>query len=687
MYSFQPVFPMGNQHNFYGQPMYPNNYLKCPEKPLLSSEKSYNTLDHCRNNDSSLMSPPPSFDRNVSEPQTHDSYAQKHPLQPPKDFQCSFCKKGFSNQFFLKNHELTHTGLKPFECSYCGKAFTQKINLKNHLRTHTGEKPFQCTVCNKSFSQRGNLKLHLRTHTGEKPFACDVCGKAFSQKINLNDHKRLHTGELYYCQFCKKPFCNQFFLKIHERIHTGELYKCTFCTKSFTLQINLKNHLRTHTGEKPFQCNVCSKAFSQRGNLKLHLRTHTGEKPFSCEVCGKAFSQKINLNDHKRLHTGDLFYCQYCKKPFCNQFFLKIHERIHTGELYKCEICNKEFTQKINLKNHHRTHTGEKPFQCNLCDKSFSQRGNLKLHLRTHAGEKPYCCDVCPKVFSQAGNLKTHLRTHTGEKPFKCDTCGKSFSQKANLNNHKRTRTGCELFTKNPQNYQSRAQSTPLASPNAVPPVINSETPTSNSRLPNQRHDKSSSFNTCTRGLNQKCSCPNCELFLKNPPLPQPPPVMLSGGGESSAESLDQKDHSLFPSYHSELHRDKQPQQESLPSLSPPLQKVPMKVNPTSSPHPTPMFFPHHRDSQIPSSRLQTPSIPVSHTSTPAYLHEMPQSWESNYLWSRGYPMPPLLGSSWPSVPSGYSCGVKQSKQTPWNNIQGIHAPSKSNPDIYGMEK
>lgn len=124
MYSFQPVFPFGNQPNVYAQPMYPNNYMKYPtERPLSAEEKPYISPEICVKEQ--IASPPP-IERESMNDHSMPPFEQKHIITPEKNFQCNYCKKGFSNQFFLKNHELTHTGLKPFECSFCGKAFTQK---------------------------------------------------------------------------------------------------------------------------------------------------------------------------------------------------------------------------------------------------------------------------------------------------------------------------------------------------------------------------------------------------------------------------------------------------------------------------------------------------------------------------------------------------------------------------------
>ena len=47
------------------------------------------------------------------------------------------------------------------------------------MRTHSGDKPYQCSICKKGFSQNSKLRKHLRTHTGDKPYQCAQCGKIY----------------------------------------------------------------------------------------------------------------------------------------------------------------------------------------------------------------------------------------------------------------------------------------------------------------------------------------------------------------------------------------------------------------------------------------------------------------------------------------------------------------------------
>lgn len=100
-------------------------------------------------------------------------------------------------------HFLSLLGDKPYECTICRKRFSESNIMTQHMRTHTGEKPYKCpeSGCNRQFSISGALTIHRRVHSGERPFSCkyDGCDKRFAESSNLTKH------------VCNLPFSLPFF--------------------------------------------------------------------------------------------------------------------------------------------------------------------------------------------------------------------------------------------------------------------------------------------------------------------------------------------------------------------------------------------------------------------------------------------------------------------------------------------
>nr|XP_020670022.1 zinc finger protein 585A-like [Pogona vitticeps] len=414
-------------------------------------------------------------------------------------YECSHCKKCFSEREHLIHHEQLHTGRKQWEYPRSEKAFPFRQAVMRYQRIYTGEKPYKCSQCGKSFSERENLKRHQRTHTGERRFKCGECGKSFSRSDFLKSHQRIHTGEKpYKCLQCGKGFAVGGTLKNHQRTHTGEKpYKCLQCGKCFTVRGDLKNHQRLHTGEKPYKCSQCGKAFTLRGGLKNHERIHTGEKPYKCSQCGESFRRSEVLRSHQRIHTGEKPYqCPECGKVFSQRGSLVRHHKIHTGEDKRVIIVeNLECVRRENEKyrdpsvisakarklkmgkgrrrpqrceespaqngrkkatpskcvdvHEHlisQTYRRRRRGKCPVCAKLFRYQSALSKHIGIHTGENPYQCMECGKSFRWNGQLVSHQRIHTGEKPHQCTECGRSFRLNQYLTIHQRSHTGEKIY-------------------------------------------------------------------------------------------------------------------------------------------------------------------------------------------------------------------------------------------------
>ena len=103
-------------------------------------------------------------------------HVKRHKLK----YTLSSCQKGFLHQSHTKGCINTYTKEIPYQCEYCQKCFSQQYFLNVHMRTHK-EKPYECEHCQKCFSQRSSLTRHVRTHTKEKSYQCEYCQKYFRQ--------------------------------------------------------------------------------------------------------------------------------------------------------------------------------------------------------------------------------------------------------------------------------------------------------------------------------------------------------------------------------------------------------------------------------------------------------------------------------------------------------------------------
>lgn len=129
-------------------------------------------------------------------------HSRVHTNHEGKPYRCSFCNKGFSTNFYLKQHERIHNGQKPYKCPMCEQSFKQLSHVQQHVRTHTGVRPYKChwPGCGKAFLQQSHLKSHIARHSpkqtnGLRPYKCHwpECGKSFAQISNLKSHIARHT--------------------------------------------------------------------------------------------------------------------------------------------------------------------------------------------------------------------------------------------------------------------------------------------------------------------------------------------------------------------------------------------------------------------------------------------------------------------------------------------------------------
>ncbi|KAJ2476603.1 hypothetical protein IWW56_004820 [Coemansia sp. RSA 2131] len=93
------------------------------------------------------------------------------PAAPRKRFHCDVCNRGFSRQYNMRTHRLTHDPksgtARPHNCRHCRRTFTRKHDLERHQVLHDDADAFKCAVCDRGFARLDVLQRHTNAvHKG-----------------------------------------------------------------------------------------------------------------------------------------------------------------------------------------------------------------------------------------------------------------------------------------------------------------------------------------------------------------------------------------------------------------------------------------------------------------------------------------------------------------------------------------
>ncbi|XP_078495224.1 uncharacterized protein LOC144750046 isoform X1 [Ciona intestinalis] len=218
----------------------------------------------------------------------------------PRSYTCRICQITFPNKSEVTVHSRLHTDHqgKPYRCNFCGKGFSTNFYLKQHERIHSGQKPYKCPMCENSFKQLSHVQQHVRTHTGVRPYKCHWpgCGKAFLQQSHLKSHEARHEP---------KPTTG------------ARPFKCHWpdCGKSFAQLTNLKSHVARHTpgkskgkkgnakkaGSGNSEDNVINQAAAAANivpGMGITVNEEAEIRPFLCPGCSKLYVREATFKKH-----------------------------------------------------------------------------------------------------------------------------------------------------------------------------------------------------------------------------------------------------------------------------------------------------------------------------------------------------------------------------------------------------
>lgn len=101
-----------------------------------------------------------------------------------------------------------------------------QIEVTTEKSTPDQDRKFECTVCPSSFKRRGHLKEHMMSHLGVKSHKCDICSK---YAIAAYSFRRIVTKF-----YCCRSFGKMSILNRHLLYHSNEKkFKCATCNASF----------------------------------------------------------------------------------------------------------------------------------------------------------------------------------------------------------------------------------------------------------------------------------------------------------------------------------------------------------------------------------------------------------------------------------------------------------------------
>ena len=361
-----------------------------------------------------------------------------------KPHSCETCGKGFAQLGNLKTHQRTHAGKLHSQPKYHSHV---PLPTKNPSSEDGASEHHECLLCHEVFTSPSLLKNHQVTHTGMRLYTCQECNASFSGLDELRNHRLVHYDSIPQVAEgldCGTPSGSDSVANLLRY----RIYRCDVCFMIFSSDEELKQHKVVHFGNdaKPHECKICQKKFIDPQNLKNHERVHAYDTTLhACDQCSKTFTHLDYLEKHRiHNHSDTAIIFQSLKQEYENDMSSDPYKSIDDKH-FLCDICHQAFRTDLELKDHHLIHAEEylKPHACDVCHKRFFDPANLERHSRIHSeSDTLEKCDKCNKTFTHVDYLKAHMEhSHASlitVKSFSCDVCDKQFARKSDLTKHQR---------------------------------------------------------------------------------------------------------------------------------------------------------------------------------------------------------------------------------------------------------
>ena len=176
---------------------------------------------------------------------------------------------------------------KLFYCTYCDKGLSSKYSLKNHeKKLHEDKKSEKCLK-----NQSENLN---------EPKTCTICKIEFTKNV----HERCFTKYPYPCNFCNSWLKTEELKHVHELIH--QLKRCGYCFRDIKTT-DFDQHVLTCQNDlvlKQYreENKLSNEQFMEREKLLEPTTQIPHPQPstptFSCSTCEKVFLSNNVLKKH-----------------------------------------------------------------------------------------------------------------------------------------------------------------------------------------------------------------------------------------------------------------------------------------------------------------------------------------------------------------------------------------------------
>ena len=415
-----------------------------------------------------------------------------HDGTPTKQYQCKTCRYRCTRRYTMKEHTLTHTGVKRYYCEICDAEYTKNTFLKVHLaKDHSISHPELDEMVKRAsenavsgiWSNIGKHEKHEKNVSRNVTLDIDPC------EPNVNEMKTEYIGEIdnegadVFNPFLKaekyedegensdngiddkmvnirkdkeigekvEDYGNFTCIEVTDKFSQSKVYRCKVCSYECTRRYTMKTHAWTHSGYKRFCCILCGNSFTRSTYFRFHLRkAHSVIGAEMDKIVKEARKQDLaNLNpsqiqtvlssddENSKYLSGDSREASPLKENLC-----QLQQNTAVTNTATEESSKYRFKAKFEEN------------ECGDLDRNYhfkaQHRDNELFNTTVNTNildDSPFCLSehsskessVEKELFVNDDSIKDAIETLMDCEMLQCLKCLKMFSTKTNLKSHVKT--------------------------------------------------------------------------------------------------------------------------------------------------------------------------------------------------------------------------------------------------------